>query len=122
MGLAQFRQMKPTAYLVNASRGKVVDESALLQALEEGLIEGAALDVLEQEPPAPDNPLLRCEKVILTPHAAWYSVASAERIHRIPAEEACRILAGQEPLVAVNREGVRVARAGREQPKFISFP
>jgi len=122
MGLAQFRQMKPTAYLVNTSRGKLVDESALVQALEEGLIAGAALDVLEEEPPSPDNPLLKYEQVNLTPHAAWYSEASAKRIHRIPAEEACRILAGQEPVGAVNREGVRAARAGREWPKFISFP
>ena len=122
MGLAQFRRMKPTAYLVNTSRGRLVDESALVQALEEGLIAGAALDVLEQEPPAPDSPLLKCKQVILTPHAAWYSEASAERLHRIPAEEACRILAGQEPLVAVNRDSVRAAWAGQEWPKFISFP
>ena len=122
MGLARFRQMKPTAYLVNTSRGKLVDESALLRALDEGLIAGAALDVLEQEPPAPDNPLLRDHRVILTPHASWYSEASEERIHRIPAEEACRILSGQEPIGAVNREGMRAARAGQEWSKFISFP
>jgi len=122
MGLAQFRQMKPTAYLVNTSRGRLIDESALMQALEEGLIAGAALDVLEQEPPSPDNPLLSSEKLILTPHAAWYSEASAERLHRIPAEEACRILAGQEPMAAVNRQGVQAAWTGRERPKLISLP
>jgi len=122
MGLDQFRQMKPTAYLVNTSRGKLVEESGLLRALEEGLLAGAALDVLEQEPPAPENPLLKCDRVILTPHASWYSESSAERLHRIPAEEACRILAGQEPLGAVNHEDVRAARQGREWPRFISFP
>jgi len=122
MRLGQFRQMKPTAYLVNTARGKLVDESALLRALEEGLIAGAALDVLEQEPPAPDNPLLKCDQVILTPHASWYSEVSAERLHRVPAEEACRILAGQEPLGAVNREDVRAARQERGWPKFITFP
>ncbi len=122
MSLARFRQMKPTAYLINTSRGRLVDESALLRALDEGLIAGAALDVLEQEPPAPDNPLVRDHRVILTPHASWYSEASEERIHRIPAEEACRILSGREPVGAVNREAVRAARADRGWPKFISFP
>lgn len=70
MGAAQFAAMKPSALLVNTCRGPVVDEAALIEALRSKEIAGAALDVLEQEPPAPDNPLLAMENVLLTPHIA----------------------------------------------------
>ncbi len=70
MGEAQFAAMKPSALLVNTFRGPVVNESALIAALQSNQIAGAALDVLAQEPPAPDNPLLTMENVLLTPHTA----------------------------------------------------
>jgi phosphoglycerate dehydrogenase-like enzyme len=70
MGEAQFAMMKPNALLVNTCRGPVVDEPALIRALRRKQIAGAALDVLAQEPPAPDNPLLTMENVLLTPHIA----------------------------------------------------
>ena len=70
IGREQLRQMKPTSILVNTCRGGVVDEGALTQALQERHIMAAGLDVLEQEPPAPDNPLLQLENVLLTPHTA----------------------------------------------------
>jgi phosphoglycerate dehydrogenase-like enzyme len=70
MGAEQFAKMKPSALLVNTCRGPVVDEAALIQALQEGQIAGAALDVLEKEPPAPDNPLFAMENVLLSPHIA----------------------------------------------------
>jgi D-3-phosphoglycerate dehydrogenase len=73
MGAAQFAQMKPTAFLVNTSRGPVIDEKALVAALRAKQIAGAALDVFEQEPPAADSPLRDFDNVILTPHAASYS-------------------------------------------------
>ncbi len=66
--------MKPTATIVNASRGPVIDQAALVQALQSGRLGGAALDVYEQEPLAPDDPLLEMENVVLCSHAAWYSV------------------------------------------------
>jgi phosphoglycerate dehydrogenase-like enzyme len=65
--------MKPTAYFINVSRGPVVDEPALIEALRAKRIAGAALDVFEQEPVAPDNPLLRMDNVIVTPHALCWT-------------------------------------------------
>ena len=73
IGEAELKLMKPEAILVNVSRGSVVDEKALQRALQEGWIAGAALDVMEKEPPNSDNPLLRLDNVVLTPHTAGYS-------------------------------------------------
>jgi glycerate dehydrogenase len=75
IGLEQLRKMKRTAILINTARGGLVDEQALAQALEEGLIAGAGFDVLTQEPPKEGNPLLelRLPNFILTPHVAWAS-------------------------------------------------
>jgi phosphoglycerate dehydrogenase-like enzyme len=70
MGAAQFARMKPSALLVNTCRGPVVDEAALIKALQTKQIAGAALDVLEKEPPAADNPLFAMENVLLSPHIA----------------------------------------------------
>ena len=70
MGAAQFDLMQPHALLVNTCRGPVVDEVALIDALRQNKIAGAALDVLAQEPPAADNPLLTMENVLLSPHIA----------------------------------------------------
>jgi D-3-phosphoglycerate dehydrogenase len=98
------RRMKPTAYLINTSRGPVVDEQALIRALQEKWIAGAALDVQAHEPPAPDNPLLRMENVLLTPHAAYYSAAAVAQVPRRCGEEVARALTGQRPLHVVNPE------------------
>jgi D-3-phosphoglycerate dehydrogenase / 2-oxoglutarate reductase len=73
IGERELRLMKPTALLINTARGAVVDEAALIKALQEAWIAGAGLDVLEKEPPDPDNPLTKMEKVVLTPHIAGWT-------------------------------------------------
>jgi D-3-phosphoglycerate dehydrogenase len=93
MGEAQFCRMKPTAYFVNTARGKTVDEAALVKALQEGWIAGAGLDVFEVEPLPADSPLRGMENVLLAPHLAGTSIASAvkNRDHAIQqVEEALR--------------------------------
>jgi D-3-phosphoglycerate dehydrogenase len=104
IGEAFFRRMKPTAILINTSRGPVVDEKALARALQEKRLAGAALDVWEEEPVRADNPLLKMENVIATPHAAYYSSAAVAQIPGRCGEEVARVLTGQRPLHVVNPE------------------
>jgi D-3-phosphoglycerate dehydrogenase len=104
IGEAFFRRMKPTAILINTSRGPVVDEQALARALREKRLAGAALDVWEEEPVAADNPLLKMDNVIATPHAAYFSSSAVAQIPRRCGEEVARVLTGQRPLNVVNPE------------------
>jgi D-3-phosphoglycerate dehydrogenase len=99
-----FSRMKPTAILINTSRGPVVDEGALARALRDKRLAGAALDVWEEEPVAPDNPLLKLDNVIATPHAAYFSTAAVAAVPRRCGEEIARVLTGQRPLNVVNPE------------------
>jgi glycerate dehydrogenase len=87
--------MKPTAFLLNTSRGPLVDEHALADALNEGKIAGAGLDVLSIEPPPADHPLLRAKNCIITPHNAWATRAARARLMRIGVENVRAFLAGQ---------------------------
>jgi len=98
IGEAQLRAMKPSAYLVNISRGGTVDEGILLRALQEGWIAGAGLDVFEEEPLSLDSPLYDLENVILSPHVAGFTLCYDERASDLFAENLRRYLAG-EPLL-----------------------
>jgi phosphoglycerate dehydrogenase-like enzyme len=97
-------RMRPTAYLINTARGAVVDHDALVRALAQSRIAGAALDVFETEPIAPDDPLLSLDNVILTPH----TIAVTDQYLEAITESACRSVAmvgrGQAPTYVVNRE------------------
>jgi D-3-phosphoglycerate dehydrogenase/(S)-sulfolactate dehydrogenase len=105
IGPAELRRMKSTALLVNTSRGGVVDEAALLDALRHGTIGGAALDVLSVEPPGPALlPFLALPNVIFTPHCAGTTMESVARAARMAAENVARVLSGRRPLHAVNPE------------------
>jgi D-3-phosphoglycerate dehydrogenase len=102
LGLAQFQMMRPTAYLINASRGAIVDEAALYEALTRGYLAGAGLDVLEVEPVTMDNRLLDLDNVILTGHSAHYSDDVWADQARRPAEEVARVLRGEWPVGWLN--------------------
>ena len=94
--------MKPTAILINTSRGEIVDEAALARALKEGWILAAGLDVFEREPLPADSPLLELENVILTGHVGWYSKDSVKELQTRAAREVTRVLMGSEPEHWVN--------------------
>lgn len=121
IGEKELRLMKKTAYIVNTSRGSLIDSRALYTALSEGWIAGAALDVWEKEPPGKEEPLLRLPNVIATPHIAWYSEESLKRLQVRAAEEVARVLRGEKPRSPVNlmmmREREREGREGREGRK-----
>ncbi|MBQ8089857.1 MAG: D-2-hydroxyacid dehydrogenase, partial [Pyramidobacter sp.] len=88
------RKMKPTAFLINTSRGALVDEPALIAALKTGRIAGAGLDVQETEPPAADNPLYDMDNVIITPHMGWKGMETRQRLVSIIADDIHGFFAG----------------------------
>ncbi|MBA7704997.1 Glyoxylate/hydroxypyruvate reductase B [subsurface metagenome] len=103
MGEKEFRQMKPTAYFINTARGPVIDEPALIKALQEKWIAGAGLDVFEKEPVDPDNPLLKMDNVVVTPHSASYSDQAFSLPAKIVMQETVRVLSGRWPKNVVNK-------------------
>ncbi len=96
--------MKPTAYLVNTSRGPVVDHEALAEALRAKVIAGAGIDVYDKEPPEDTYPLLGLDNAILTPHLSWYSEDAAWTIRQKIVEDIDLALAGKPPRYCVNKE------------------
>lgn len=97
MSHREFDLMKPTAVLINACRGPVVDEAALIDALNNNKIAAAGLDVLEDEPTSPDNPLLNMDNVLVTPHMAAFAQESTERSRGFAIHNAARVAAGGDP-------------------------
>jgi len=89
------KAMKSTAYLINTARGPLIDEKALTQALRNKEIAGAGLDVLCQEPPAKDNPLVALDNCVITPHVAWATIAARKRLMAIAVNNLQQFFAGQ---------------------------
>ena len=106
------KRMPKGTFLVNASRGPVVDEKALVAALESGHLGGAGLDVFEQEPTPADNPLRRMENVFFSPHVGGFTAESEARVLEVVRDNLTRVLEGEEPSNVVNgvRLGARLKR------------
>jgi phosphoglycerate dehydrogenase-like enzyme len=98
MGAAQFAKMKPTAYLINTCRGPVVDEKALIEALNNNTIAGAGIDVFDQEPPPADNPLFSMANVVVTPHFAGPTWDNQRARFRNGFDNVQRVARGEKPL------------------------
>jgi D-3-phosphoglycerate dehydrogenase len=109
---ARLGSMKRGAFLVNVSRGGLVDTGALAEALRAGTITGAALDVLPLEPPHADDPLLGAPNLLLTNHAAWYSEAALNVCRRLLTERCCAYLNGESAPTIVNARELAVGAAG----------
>jgi len=95
--------MKPGSYLINCARGGVVDEKALYDALAEGKLAGAAVDVFEKEPPSKENKLLTLDNVVLSPHIGANTREAQIKAGTICAEQVMKVLSGEEPDFWVNR-------------------
>jgi glyoxylate reductase len=107
IGAAEFALMKPTAVFINTSRGPVVDQRALYEALKSGQIFAAAIDVTEVEPISPDDPLLALDNIIITPHIASASFTTRKNMALMAAENLLAGLRGKTPPTCVNPEALR---------------
>jgi D-3-phosphoglycerate dehydrogenase len=116
IGEREFKKMGRKPFLINTSRGPIIDEKALIQALREGLISGVGLDVLEKEPPDSQNPLLKMDNVILSPHIGYYSEESISELKRRTAEGVSSVLIGRWPKSVVNPEVIGKTRASISKP------
>lgn len=101
-------KMKNTSFIINTSRGGIIDENDLAEALSDGKIAGAALDVFENEPPQADNPLLKLENIFLSPHSAALTKESARRMAMHAAEGVADILRGKNPKWVFNRDKIKI--------------
>ena len=104
IGKAEFEMMKPTSFIINCARGPLIDEAALVEALKEGQIGGAGLDVLVDAHPSPDNPLLHLDNAIITPHVAFFSQEAVLELEERAAGEVASVLTGRMPDNLVNKD------------------
>jgi D-3-phosphoglycerate dehydrogenase len=116
IGAAALARMKPTAIVVNTARGPIIDEAALIEALAAGTIAGAGLDVLEDEPPSNNNPLLTMENVLVTPHIASATTRMRPETRRRVGREVALVLRGRWPMSCVNPTVLPRAALERWQP------
>jgi D-3-phosphoglycerate dehydrogenase len=107
IGRAELARLRPGAYLINVARGGLVDEAALLEALDGRRLAGAGLDVLAVEPAPAGHPLVGHPRVVMTPHSAWYSEEAMRDLHRLLAEDVLRALRGESPRCPVAGAGPR---------------
>jgi D-3-phosphoglycerate dehydrogenase / 2-oxoglutarate reductase len=107
IGKRELELMKPTSFIINTSRGEVIQEVALVDALKRGVIAGAGLDVFEKEPPDASNPLFEIPKVILTPHSAALTKDSVAKLAEGAAENALQVLEGKPPSFSPNWDTVQ---------------
>ena len=112
VGTEAFSKMKSSAFIINCSRGPIVDTKALVHALDEGQIAGCALDTTDPEPLPMDHALQSRENVIINPHAAWYSEQAMAGLQRGAPSEVRRVLTGQWPVNLVNQAVKENNRAG----------
>lgn len=118
IGERELRLMKPGSFLINVSRGPVVDEPALIRALQDGHLGGAGLDVFDPEPPLPDNPLLRMTNVVVTPHVASNTDKGIWRMSQGVVDQVLQVLAGECPSCLIDPAAWpgRLAQASAAQP------
>ncbi len=103
----ELKKMKKTAFIIDVSRGAIIDENAILTALQEKWIAGAGLDVFAHEPLSPDHPILDMDNVILTPHLAWYTKEAYERLQKETLQRILELLEGKIPRNVKNPEVLR---------------
>jgi D-3-phosphoglycerate dehydrogenase len=113
IGAREFGLMKRGVFVINTSRGPVLDQGALLEALEAGIVAGAGLDVFHEEPLTADSPLLLDERVIVTPHAAFFSEESIIDMQAGASEQVAEVFAGRRPPYAALLPGLDWAIADR---------
>ena len=105
--------MKQTAFLINTARGAIIDEKALIEALEKETIAGAGLDVFEQEPPSVDNPLFAMDNVIATPHSAALTAECVARVAVVAAQSIVDAFSGKKPEFIYNRKELSLGNCRR---------
>src|SRR5262249_3790563 len=116
IGARELAVMKPSAILVNASRGGLVDEPALVEALRDGRLAGAGLDVFEREPLSRDHPLVALGNVVLSPHAASFTRRTVERMLAAVRESLLDLAGGRVPSGCINPEALGLGRPSRTGP------